>query len=464
MARTEDEIRQSLVESLRAVDQSIDVAKGPVYNFLLKPVPTELQKTEADVERLAILTTQQLGRVATQEEVEALATSFSIRLGGGRASKTTGQVFFTNARPSIDVTVDRGVLVGTTDQKYTYFVTEAATLPAATAANFYNAATRRYELVLKCEATAVGPDFDLPPGRITRLLTAVDGIDGTINITEYSGGQEAETLEESVDRIRAKLAGLDPETGGGIKSDVRNYDPENITDVSLVYPKDRSLFRRPINRPAIDVYVLGEAVTSVNQSYTATGGETTIALNNVPARTLNTVTVNGSTVTASLIRDTTSETGYSARATDYVLLPSALAVSDVVSINYDYNGLIADMQTDLFELERPFDTDVLAREPLDVGIEIVIDATILPSGDEARTFSQIESKLFQKIETDYFQSALLPEVIRQQIQDEVSGLNVLRFVRFRRTSGSVLDVETVQLEKNQVAVIDQNLLDIRVRK
>ena len=99
-----------------------------------------------------------------------------------------------------------------------------------------------------------------------------------------------------------------------------------------------------------------------------------------------------------------------------------------------------------------------------VGIEIVVDATILPSGDEARTFSQIESKLFEKIETDYFQSALLPEVIRQQIQDEVSGLNVLRFVRFRRTSGSVLNVETVQLEKNQVAVIDQNLLDIRVRK
>ena len=194
------------------------------------------------------------------------------------------------------------------------------------------------------------------------------------------------------------------------------------------------------------------------------GGETTVACDNVPARTLNTVTVNGTTVSASLIQDTTRESGYSARATDYVLLPSALSPSDVVAINYDYNALITDMQTDLFELERPFDTDVLAREPLDVGIEIIVDATILPSGDEARTFSQIESKLFEKIETDYFQSALLPEVIRQQIQDEVSGLNVLRFVRFRRTSGSVLDVETVQLDKNQVAVIDQNLLDIRVRK
>ena len=464
MARTEDEILQSLIESLRAVDQSVDVAKGPIYDFLLKPVPVELQKTEADVERLTILTTQQLARVATQEEVEALATSFSIRLGGGQASRSRGQVFYTNSRPAQDVRVDRGVLVGTDDQKYTYFVSEAGTIPAATAQNFYNASTRRYELVLQCEATAIGPDFDLPPGRITRILTNVDGVDGTINITEYSGGQEAEDLDKSVDRIAAKFAGLDPETGGGIKSDIRNYDPENVTDVSLVYPKDRTLFRRPINRPAIDAYVLGSATETIDQSYTAVGGEAQIPLDNVPASQLNGLTINGANQTGTLIQDTTQRTGYSARATDYVLLSAPLVAGDTVVLNYDYNDLIASMQADLFEDERPFDTDVLARQPRDVGIEVVVDATILPSGDEARTFTNIESALFEKIETDFFQTVLLPEVLREQIQDEVSGVNTLRFVRFRRTTGSLLDVESIQLAKNETAVIDQNLLDIRVRK
>lgn len=464
MARTEDEIRQSLVESLRAVDQSVDVVKGPIFNFLLKPVPVELQKTEADVERLTILTSQQLERVATQEEVEALATSFSIRLGGGRAARTTGQVFFANSRPQTDIVVDRGALVGTEDQQYTYFVSEAGTIPAATADNFFNAATRRYELVLQCEATAVGPDFDLPPGRVLRMLTTIPGIDGTVNISEYTGGQEEEALEAAVDRIRAKLAGLDPETGGGIKSDVRNYDPENVTDVQLVYPKDRTLFRRPIGRPALDVYVLGSVVTAVDQTYTATGGETQIPLTSVPASALNTVTVNGVNVTATLIVDQSLETGYSARATDYVLMPSALSASDVVILNYDYDALIADMQEDLFSLERPFDTDVLARQPRELPIEIVVDATILPSGDEARTFTQIEAKLFEKVETEYFQDVLLPEVLRQQIQDEVSGVNTLRFVRFRRTTRGVLDVETIPLAANEKATIDQTLLDIRVRK
>jgi hypothetical protein len=318
--------------------------------------------------------------------------------------------------------------------------------------------------VLQCEATAIGPDFDLPPGRITRILTNVDGVDGTINITEYSGGQEAEDLDKSVDRIAAKFAGLDPETGGGIKSDIRNYDPENVTDVSLVYPKDRTLFRRPINRPAIDAYVLGSATETIDQSYTAVGGEAQIPLDNVPASQLNGLTINGANQTGTLIQDTTQRTGYSARATDYVLLSAPLVAGDTVVLNYDYNDLIASMQADLFEDERPFDTDVLARQPRDVGIEVVVDATILPSGDEARTFTNIESALFEKIETDFFQTVLLPEVLREQIQDEVSGVNTLRFVRFRRTTGSLLDVESIQLAKNETAVIDQNLLDIRVRK
>lgn len=464
MARTEDEIQQSLIESLRAVDQSVDVAKGPIFDFLLSPVPVELQKTEADVERLTILTTQQLGRVATQEEVEALATSFSIRLGGGQASRSRGQVFFSNSRPVQDVRIDRGVLVGTEDQQYTYFVSEAGTLPAATADNFYNAQNRRYELVLQCESTAVGPDSDLPPGRITRLITGVNGIDGTINITEYSGGEEAEDLQAAVNRIAAKFAGLDPETGGGIKSDIRNYDPENVTDVSIVYPKDRPLFRRPINRPALDAYVIGTATEAIDQSYTATGGETQVWLDTVPASAVNTVTINGASSTGTLIQDTSMETGYSARATDSVLLSAPLTAGDVVIINHDYNSLISGLQTDLFDDERPFDTDVLARQPREVGIEIVVDATILPSGDEARVFTAIESALFSKVETDFFQSVLLPEVLREQIQDEVSGINTIRFVRFRRASGSVLDVESIQLSKNEVSVIDQNSLDIRVRK
>ncbi len=468
MARTDDEIRNSLVESLRTIDPSVDVDKGPIFNFLLRPVPTELQKTEADAERLTILTTLQLDQVATQEEVEAMATSFSIRLGGGRASRTTNQLFFTFSRPTQDIVLNRGILVGSEDQRFTYFVTEAVTLPAATADNFFNPQTRRYEIFASCEATATGEDFDLPPTRVRQIITTIDGIDGTTNTKAYAGGTSEPTLNNSVDRIRAKFAGLDPETGGGIKSDIRNFDPENVLDVSLVYPKDRAIFRRRTNRPAIDAYVLGDDVRTIDETFVGVGGETQLALQSRPVESVSAVVVNSVALVEGtdydFIRDVTPETRGSPRSTDFVLLTTPLIAADVAVVTQSYNALLQEMQDDLFGFDRPFETDVLARGPVDIGLAISVDATVLASTDTARAFVAIENALFTAVEQGRFIDVLEPEIVRQEIKDAVGGLSNLRLTRFRRTLGSTREVETVTLKKNEVPFIDQNALDIKVRR
>ncbi len=464
MARTDSEILASLKESLSAADPSIDTEKGPVFNFLLRPVPSELQKTEADAERVAILATLQLDQVTTDEEVAALATSFSIRLGGGKASKTKSQLFFALRRPLEDIVIDRGNLVGTDDQQFTYFVSEARTMPVNSIDNFFNPQTRRYEILVPCEATAVGPTFDLPPSRVTRIITPIDGIDGTINTDYYRGGEEAEDLSNSIDRVRAKLAGLDPETGGGIISDIRNFDSENVRDVSLVYPKDRSLFKRVTSRPAIDAYVLGSSVDTIEQTVIATGGETQIQIERRPVTEVSSVTVNGTNTAFTFIPDTSREFGGSPRSSDYILLEDPLVALDTVVISYEYNQLLFDLQNDLFSLDRPFDTDVLARKPRDIGLEIALDAVIAASFDTARAFNAIEASLFSQVESDFFVDAILPEVVRQNVIDEVGGITQLRFTLFRRTSGGTLDVEPIDLDKNETAFIDQTLLSINVRR
>lgn len=464
VARTEDEILESLKESLEATDPSVDVRKGPIFDFLLSPVPPELQKTEADAERLTLLSTLQLDEIATEAEIEAMATSFSIRLGGGKPSRTKRQVFFTNTAPTQDRVIERGILVGTEDQSFTYVTSESQTIPAATAENFFNPQTRRYEISVKCEATAVGPDFDLPRTRVSRIITPIDGIDGTTNLDAYDGGEEAEDFEDAVDRVRAKFAGLDPESGGGIISDIRNFDAENVKDVSLVYPKDRELFKRLTNRPAVDAIVLGDQFDEAQQTFISAGGETQIEIENRPVLSVETVQVNGANVPFTLIPDTSLATGGSPRSTDFVLLESALVEADVAIISYTFNLLIFDLQNSLFGQERPFDTDVLAKSPRDIGLEIVVDATVVGTTDTARTFDSIESSLFAQIETDFFTDVLLPEVIRQNIRSDVGGLSELRFTKFKRISGSALEVESVPLAKNSVPIIDQSLLRINVRR
>jgi len=464
MSRTDSEILQSMVESLTTIDPSVDVVKGPVYDYLLRPVPSELAKTEQQVERLTILSTLQLDRVATQDEIAAMATSFSLRLGGGKPSKTKNQVFYAYTKPIRDIVIDRGYLVGSEDQRYTYFVSTKTTLPYISAANFYNPQTRRYEISASCEATAVGPTFDLPAHRVSRLITKIDGIDGTDNIGEYAGGEVQEDLPNAVARVQAKFAGLDPETGGGIISDIRNYDSENVTDVSLVYPKDRSLFRRPTTHPAIDAYVLGEKIDSLAQTYVAVGGETQIALEHRPVHSVESVSINGTTATFSFIQDTTRETGGSPRSLDYVLLAAPLVAADVVVLSYSYNSLLENLQADAFSLERPFDTDVLVREPRRILLWIELEATVVTSFDPSRVSDDILTNLTGQIETGYFQDILQPEVIRQKIRDEVGGVSTIRITKFRRVSGGYYDVETVDLAKNEVSSIDQTRLKITVRR
>ena len=176
------------------------------------------------------------------------------------------------------------------------------------------------------------------------------------------------------------------------------------------------------------------------------------------------MTVNGTAVDFPLISDTTPEYGGSPRSSDYVLLDTALVAADSVVINYDYNALVYDLQAEVFGLERPFDTDVLAREPRRVGVVVSIDASIVASFDTARVYEAIEASLFDQIESDFFIDILQPEAVRQKIRDEVAGLNLLRITVFKRSSGSSLDVETIDLEKNEVSYVDQTQLNIQVRR
>lgn len=464
MARTVDEIQTSIIASLEAIDPSIDVQKGPIFDFLLQPVPVELADTEARADRIARLVTAQLDEVATQEEVEAMATSFSVPLGTGKQSSGRA-VFYTFARPTTDIPIPRGTLIGTTRQDFTFFVTDAnLVLSAADADAYFNSARRRYEITANIEATSVGPDFDLPPFRINTLFTQIEGLDGVVNLERTQNGLDQEELALSVERIRTKFNGNDPEIGGGINSQIRNYAPDIVTDVNLVFPKDTE-FRRSTSRPAIDAYVNGADAQSVDQSFVAIGGEQDIALEQPPVISVESVTVNGTEVDFAFLQDTSATIGGSNIAEDRVILESPVTTSDVVAITYTRDKLIDDLQTDLFNPDdRTFETDILAKRRKATPIVIQLTAKVLPSFDPNRTSDAIESALFDFVETGLFAEELLPEPIRQQIKDEVGGISELRFTKFQRLSGSTLDVEVITLAKNEVAQIDQASLVLDVRR
>ena len=72
-----------------------------------------------------------------------------------------------------------------------------------------------------------------------------------------------------------------------------------------------------------------------------------------------------------------------------------------------------------------------------------------------------EEKLYTLIETGVSGDVFQPEIIRQKLIDQIAGLSNFFWIKFTTTTGSVLDVEIIELPKNAIAQIDTDTLDLR---
>lgn len=465
MARTADEIRDALVASVQSTDPTADLDKGPIFDFLVAPVAPELAETERQVDSLRQLTSLQLSAAATTDELNAIGTSFGISLLRGTPS-TCRQTFYCYSRPLTDITIPRGSLVGTVDGSLLFVVDENVTLLSGQADSYYVSSRRRYEILVRIVAVASSPDYDLPPFRINRMFTDISGIDGCENRVASTGGVLQQSNADYFRRIQNRFAGLNAETGGGLVSRTYEMNPTSVSDVILVYPKDRNIFFRDISRPALDVYIMGTDPYTTTQTYNALGGETTIPLNNVPVLSVDSVTDNGVVITDfAFLPDDDFATRRSAKANDAVVFSTPLLAGHTIIITYTYNKLISDAQTNLYSNgNQLFDTDILGRMPIQVPITIDVSVSVLQSFDAGRVADSVTSEIYNYCNPYTYVSILLPEVLKQNIITNVSGVSNVAINKFTKSSGSVLDIETISFLKNEVPIIDQTTLKVRTQQ
>ena len=463
MARTEADIEITLAQSIKSEDRTFDTQKGPIYDALIRPVPRVLAPIEARVDRAERLATLQIAEVLDETEALQLARSFGIQLPVGRASRGF-LTCFTTARPDI-VEIFRGNIFGTTDGTFTYFASGNTIIEGAAVDSYFVSSRRRYEFRIRVEATGVGADYDVAEERITKVFTQIPGISGCVNYERMRGGLDPSDFSSTIAAVQAALRGLDPESGGGLASNIIQFDPDNVLGVSLVYPKD-SEFKRISSRAAIDAYVSGVDADTHEFSVTAVGGEQTIALQKTPALSVESVRVNGNDVAFEFVVDTSATTGLSARATDSIRLTSALVTSDVLEVTQTYNLLHRGLQDEIFTEETLFDTDVLARMPFDVAIEVVADGTALTSSalNVSRIEKDVTDLLSAILEDGAMGGTYVPKEIEDLMPGRVSGLQSFRFLVFARVSGRLTEVETIALNKNQTALIDTTRLRISIHQ
>jgi hypothetical protein len=465
MARTEAQVITDLTAAVESIDRTIDVRKGPFRNTYILPFSDEIINAEESVEDLAQRYSTAYVSTLDSASIDIYGENHGIARGEGEVSR--GYVYFYTYTPpqsGDSFLVPQGTVVTDRDGLLAYQTTFQVQILGSRASSYYNPSKRWYEVRASVEALAAGDIYDIPPGRIRRIISDLPDFSGVDQRSRVEGGAQIETNEDYMERIDSALHGSALGSIGGIESTVRNFNPSAITDVAIVYSIDTGLFTRPTSRPSMDIYVIGEVPLTYEQTYTAGGGETDVSLSRVPVLSITSVLVNNVTVTDyELVLDETLQTGTSAQADDFIRFPAPLAANDEVVITYTYNSLIRDLQV---YLSQPrvylFETEFLVRSGIPVGIEIVVFITLLSTYDPQLAESAAISAVTNYASPGKFRELSYADDMRIAITSEIPYATQVLVTTFKRTDFGILEVEVIELQKNQYPFTDSTLYTINV--
>jgi hypothetical protein len=141
-----------------------------------------------------------------------------LRLG---AQKSIGQeVFYTSTRPTRDMTIARGDLVGTIADAelgipaVTFEVTSTVVLPLTSLDSYYNTYLKRWEITANIRAVTPGSDGNRPAGQIKKIVSGATGFSCT-NDKPTAYGYSIESNRHLAERAMLSLSSVDSGTTTG---------------------------------------------------------------------------------------------------------------------------------------------------------------------------------------------------------------------------------------------------------
>lgn len=468
MARSKEQIGDSIRTSITGIDNRLDLKVGPLWDYLIAPIPPELANIETKIEILKRYYSPNFASVATAEEARDFAVNFGTGPSIGNFARTT-IVFYRNSPPAsgLAYTVPIGALVQTIDGTLIYRTTQSATMSGDYAATYFSPATQRYEINVSVEAVAPGVTYNIPAGHIRKMQSVISGFDGIQQIVEASGGTEPEDSLEVALRVQDKFKGLERNSMSGIITIIKEAQPSYVTAVTVVKPTDRVEFRRLTYGPSLDVYVLGINQALCSEDYLASGGEKVIPITvNRTITNVSSVAINGTVLDSTswlFTLDTSLEYQLSTRASPVIQLTSPLTANDLVEIVGIRNILLDELQTLFMEENALFKTDILLRSFIDAPVVVSLECRIT-AGDPDTVREQVIAVVTSYIQpTSGIPSVLIPDTLRSILKENIPEIEAVKILEFRRKYGSIDAVEIISPYKNQVPTYDSVASSITVR-
>jgi hypothetical protein len=334
---------------------------------------------------------------------------------------------------------------------------------------YYNSNDQWYEIPVLFEAVAVGADYDLPPGTITRLLTALEDFDGVINRDDVKrqGSDPVDPIQFAA-QLQDYIQGINASSLGYTLTLLQEIDPTGYDDVVMVPSTDSNIFRRGRSvqgKMGMDVYLISDTVASAFQNGVAQGGETSILLEKRPVISVEYVTVNGIPVSFSFEPDPNEALERSPRANDRVVLTDPLLPLQSFQISYAYYDFCYEANNAFEGRGTFFGTDTLVRLAIPIEILIEGNATFNSSADkedvlfDLRTFTEryLRDPGAQQSYYQRFLFSLNPSDYVDNVITSVDGLDQLKLTTFIRTDAAYLPVEIITFDgKTEYPILSAN--------
>jgi hypothetical protein len=468
MARSTEQIEDALRANVEEIDNRVDLKVGPIWDYLLAPVPPQLASIESSIEQLKRYYSPNFSDVATPLEARDFAVNFGTGPSTGAFAKAI-VVYYRNSAPPAGqtYTVPVGSLVMTVDGNLVFKTTQTITMSGDYAPTYFNPTTQRYEISTTVTAVSPGRVYNIPANHLRRMQPQILGFDGIQQITAATDGTEPEDIESVALRVQRKFKGLERNSLGGIVTLIQEFSPTQVGSVRVIRPTDRIEFRRLTNGPSLDVCVQGQSSLPFTEDFLATGGETSIPITeNRTVTSIESVAVNGNVLPSSqwaFRPDTSLEYRHSTRASSSIQLTTGLTANALVEITGIRNDLLDGIQNLFYADKGLFFTDILIRSfeslPIVVSIEVRIN-----DGDPDDIQSLIASQLTYDIEPDgEIPEILIPNTLASNIRAQVPEVESIKVLKFSRKSGAINDVEIIVPKKNEIPKFDAVASSIIVR-
>jgi hypothetical protein len=296
--------------------------------------------------------------------------------------------FYVNTAPTQDIIIPDGTVIATQDSILVEFTVQGSyTMYFSIYTSYFNANTQRYEINCSVKSLLSGSSYRAGANTIKNITTGISGISGVTNANPITGGQDEESVVDALSRVISTFQGR----GLGPTQGLVNFILPYVEAVNVVGANDPEMLRDEGLGGMIDFYVIGEDListadttvitstglsTGTNVTYTSTG----IILLKQPVKSVLSVIVN--TIVISPVYYTlTTDTGIlskSTQASDKITVTSTglangfwFKANDTVEITYQYNNLLATIETDLNSLENHYQNrDYLLREMTEVTIAV----------------------------------------------------------------------------------------------